>query len=265
LLVHHKTLHDHVKKPVIQNDVVELGAVKMFYDGTTGSKTALMSTPYVDQSFGMRIMDQDVFKHQVRLARDAQMPVAVHVIGDQGLFEVAKILKQIPVKKGLYDRVIHASYANQEAIVLLKTLDVFLDIQPQFLTTDFPHTFALFETTPNMVFPFKTYHDENILYGYSSDAPVEDPNPLLGIYAAISRDIGYTFQESQKMTRYHAIKAYTTHAWILSKHQGGYFKKEYPAHFVVFKKDLFSIEEIEFKTLEVSQTWMLGKNIYQAP
>jgi predicted amidohydrolase YtcJ len=67
------------------------------------------------------------------------------------------------------------------------------------------------------------------------------------------------------MTRYEAIKAYTTHAWILSHHQGGYLKPDYPAHFVVFKKDLFNLDEIEFKTLEVSQTWMLGKNIYQAP
>lgn len=265
LLVHHRTLHDHVKNPIVQNDFVELGAVKMFYDGTTGSKTALMSTPYIDQSFGMRIMDKDIFKHQVKLAREAHMPVAVHVIGDQGLLEVAEILKEIPVKKGCYDRVIHASYANQEAIQLLKTLDVFLDIQPQFLTTDLPQTLDLFETPPKMVFPFKTYHDENLLYGYSSDAPVEDPNPLLGIYAAVTRNIGYTYQEHQKMTRYEAIKAYTTHAWILSKHHGGYLKKEYPAHFVVFKKDLFKIEEYEFKTLEVSQTWMLGKNIYQAP
>ena len=265
LLVHHRTLHDHVNNPIVQNDFVELGAVKMFYDGTTGSKTALMSTPYVDQSFGMRIMDKVVFKHQVRLAREAQMPVAVHVIGDQGLLEVAEILKEIPVKKGCYDRVIHASYANQEAIELLKTLDVFLDIQPQFLTTDLPHTLELFKSIPNMIFPFKTYHDEQILYGYSSDAPVEDPNPLLGIYAAVTRDIGYPFQESQKMTRYQAIKAYTTHAWILSKHQGGYLKPNHPANFVVFKKDLFDIHETEFKTLEVSQTWMLGKNMYQAP
>ena len=265
LLVHHKTLHDHLKAPITQTKYVELGAVKMFYDGTTGSKTALMSTPYHDDTFGMRIVDPQVFKDQVRKARAADMPVAIHVIGDQGLLEVAEILREIPVKKGLYDRVIHGSYANKEAIDILKTIDVFLDIQPQFLTTDLPHTLDMFKQEPKMVFPFKTYHDEHILYGYSSDAPVEDPNPLLGIYAAVTRFIGHRYQEHQQMSRYDAIKAYTTHAWILSNERGGYLTPTYPAHFVTFKEDLFNVDIESLKTLPVNQTWMLGKNIYKAP
>ncbi len=265
LLVHHQTLKDHIRRPIVENDFVELGAVKMFYDGTTGSKTALMSTPYVDDTYGMRITSMKKFKAQVTQARKANMAVAIHVIGDQGLLEVAKILREIPVKKGLFDRVIHASYANQEAIHILKTLDVFLDIQPQFLTTDLPHTLSLFKDTPNMVFPFKMYHDAHIHYGYSSDAPVEDPNPLLGIYAAETRNVGQIHDKDQCMTRYDAVKAYTTNAWMLSKLNGGYLKPTFPAHFVVFKEDLLKINHDRLKTLQVSETWMQGKNIYKAP
>ena len=265
LLVHHQTLKDHIRCPIVENDFVELGAVKMFYDGTTGSKTALMSTPYVDDTYGMRITSMKKFKAQVTQARKANMAVAIHVIGDQGLLEVAKILREIPVKKGLFDRVIHASYANQEAIHILKTLDVFLDIQPQFLTTDLPHTLSLFKDTPNMVFPFKMYHDAHIHYGYSSDAPVEDPNPLLGIYAAETRNVGQIHDKDQCMTRYDAVKAYTTNAWMLSKLNGGYLKPTFPAHFVVFKEDLLKINHDRLKTLQVSETWMQGKNIYKAP
>ncbi len=265
LLVHHQTLNDHMRRPIVENDYVELGAVKMFYDGTTGSKTALMSTPYVDDTYGMRITRKETFEAQLRLTRKANMAVAIHVIGDQGLLEVAKILREIPVKKGLFDRVIHASYANQEAIHILKTLDVFLDIQPQFLTTDLPHTLSLFKDTPNMVFPFKTYHDAHIHYGYSSDAPVEDPNPLLGIYAAETRNVGEIHDKDQCMTRYDIVKAYTTNAWMLSKLNGGYLKPTFPAHFVVFKEDLLKINHDRLKTLQVSETWMKGKNIYKAP
>ncbi len=78
-----------------------------------------------DDTYGMRITSKETFKTQLRQARNANMAVAIHVIGDQGLLEVAEILRDIPVKKGLFDRVIHASYANQEAIHILKTLDVF--------------------------------------------------------------------------------------------------------------------------------------------
>ena len=265
LLVHHQTLKDHISRPIVENDFVELGAVKMFYDGTTGSKTALMSTPYVDDTYGMRITSMKKFKAQVTQARKANMAVAIHVIGDQGLLEVAKILRDIPVKKGLFDHVIHASYANQEAIHILKTLDVFLDIQPQFLTTDLPHTLSLFKDTPNMVFPFKMYHDAHIHYGYSSDAPVEDPNPLLGIYAAETRNVGEIHDKDQCMTRYDIVKAYTTNAWMLSKLNGGYLKPTFPAHFVVFKEDLLKIDHDRLKTFQVSETWMQGKNIYKAP
>ncbi len=67
------------------------------------------------------------------------------------------------------------------------------------------------------------------------------------------------------MTRYDAVKAYTTHAWMLSKHKGGYLKPHYPAHFVVFKEDILNIHHDRLKTLQVSETWMQGKNIFKAP
>ena len=197
LLIHHETLHDYVKKGnVIDNySFLELGAVKMFYDGTTGSQTALMSVPYTTGGFGERIRDQKTFITYVKAARNHDLPVAVHVIGDKGLEEVCEILKAYPVKKGLFDRIIHASYATPKALELLESLDVFLDVQPQFITSDFPQTLDYFQSLPHHIFPFKTYDHLNINYGLSSDAPVEIPNPILGMYAAILRDIdGVVFQ-----------------------------------------------------------------------
>lgn len=265
LLIHHKTLHDYVKKGNIihQHEYLELGAVKIFYDGTTGSQTALMSVPYTSGGFGERISDQETFIAYVKKARDHDLAVAVHVIGDKGLEEVCEILKAYPVKKGLHDRIIHASYATPKSLELLKTLDVFLDVQPQFITSDFPQTLDYFKSLPNLIFPLKTYHDININYGLSSDAPVEIPNPILGMYAAIFREIdGVIFQPEERLSRMQALLGYTTHAWTLTNQKGGYLKPGYPAHFVITDQDILTTPKTQFKSIKVSETYVFGKQVF---
>jgi predicted amidohydrolase YtcJ len=266
LLVHNKTLCDYQtsNKRDQLNDCVSLGAVKMFYDGTTTSKTALMTTPYIDNSYGEVIQTHEDFIQLVVNARTLDLAVAVHVIGDRGLLEVAKVLLDYPVKKGLYDRVIHASYANQEAIDILKKLDVFLDLQPQFVTTDFPETLKQFHTLPTCIFPFKTYHDSELHYGLSSDAPVEIPNPLLGMYASITRKNEHgTYQEHERLTRLQALLGYTKHAWMLTHDTAGTLEVGQFANLVVFKHDLLTCDIERLKTLKVEQTYIKGKIVYK--
>jgi predicted amidohydrolase YtcJ len=266
LLVHHKTLKDYElsNKRDVLNTFISLGAVKMFYDGTTTSRTALMNVTYDDGTYGVRIQDRLHFESLVMASRALSLPVAVHVIGDLGLKEVAEILKKYPVKKGLYDRVIHASYCHQAALDILKEIDVFLDLQPQFITTDFPHTFKLFQTLPDMIFPFKTYHDAGLNYGLSSDAPVEIPNPLLGIHAAVTRTNKQgTYQIEQSLTRIQAFEGYTKHAWKLTKDRAGTLDTGMLANLVVFDHDILSCPIDDLLTMKVKETWVKGICVYK--
>jgi predicted amidohydrolase YtcJ len=266
LLIHNKTLKDYktsMKRDQL-NTYVSLGAVKMFYDGTTTSKTALMTTPYHDDTMGEYIQKREVFESLVKEARSLDLAVAVHVIGDKGLLEVSEVLKTYPVKKGLMDRVIHASYANDEAIKILKTLDVFLDLQPQFVTTDFPDTLKLFKTTPPYIFPFKSYDRHGLKYGLSSDAPVEIPNPLFGMYSAITRKNTYgTYQEHERLTRLEALLGYTKHAWVLTNDQAGTLSSGQLANLVVFKEDLLTCDIEALKTMRVLETFIKGQSVYK--
>jgi predicted amidohydrolase YtcJ len=236
----------------------------MFYDGTTTSKTALMTTPYIDDTYGEYIQTREVFESLVRDARSVGLAVAVHVIGDKGLLEVSEVLKAYPVKKGLFDRVIHASYANKEAIHNLKEIDVFLDLQPQFVTTDFPETLKEFKIEPHLMFPFKTYHVQGLHYGLSSDAPVEIPNPLLGMYAAITRKNDYgTYQENERLTRLEALMGYTKHAWMLTHDQGGTLETGQLGNLVVFEEDILTCDIKRLKTLKVLKTYIKGMCVYE--
>ena len=267
LLMHHLTLEDHIKSqhkigPI--DPFIELGAVKLFYDGTTGSKTALMTHPYTDQTYGERIYDHETFTHYVKRARQFDLAVAVHVIGDQGLLELCQILKQYPVKKGLKDRIIHASYASKKALDIIQDIDVFLDLQPQFLTSDLPHTLTSFQTAPDYIFPMKTYHDLGLNYGLSSDAPVEIPNPILGMHAAIFREINnQVYQKEERLSRMEALKAYTTRAWSLTHEKGGYLKPGYPAHLIMTNQDFLTVPEKDFLNTRVLETYIKGVKVFQ--
>ena len=50
----------------------------------------------------------------------------------------------------------------------------------------------------------------------SSDAPIEIPNPLLGMHVSIFRRLkdGSIFDPSEKISRFEALKLYTTYANI---------------------------------------------------
>lgn len=264
-LIHYETLDDAVyDKNEEKHPYVSLGAVKMFYDGTTSSHTALMSHSYVSGTKGERVM-KERFEQELKKARRLEKSVAVHVIGDQGLHEVALLLKKHPVKDGLLDRIIHASYAKRETIELLKALPIFLDIQPQFLTTDLPDTLFHFTKAPQLIFPFKTYHHAGLKYGFSSDAPVEIPNPFLGMKAAIFRrkdSSSNVFQPEQMMDRKDVIAAYMKHAWSLTPHHGGTIEVNMPFHAIVLSDNLLQIDENEFNHIHVKETWVQGKRVF---
>jgi predicted amidohydrolase YtcJ len=246
LLVHHHVLDDWMnsKHPFLdQNEFLQLGAVKIFYDGTISSKTALFFEPYQDsQQNGLRIFKQEALEALMVKVRKYQRPVAIHVIGDRGLDEVADLLLKYPVKEGLHDRIIHASFANEKTLKKLQKLPLVFDIQPQFLSSDLPWAYQYMSKKPQFVYPFKTYLDNNLVLLGSSDAPVEIPNPLLGIRALayrISDHDHQVYQEEEKISLRKAIELYTIHSDIATYHSNrGKIKLGYIADFSIFKQDL---------------------------
>ena len=65
-------------------------------------------------------MGQDNFEHVLNQARQNHLGIAVHTIGDKALYEVVESIKKYPPKKGFYDRIIHASLANEKIIQMME-------------------------------------------------------------------------------------------------------------------------------------------------
>jgi len=269
LLLHHQVYEDVLAgKPGVTADL-EFGAVKLFYDGTLSSNTALVSVPYKGGGYGQRMWPPESFRDLMAKIRAAKLTVAVHVIGDQGLDELADVLTAFPPLSGQRDRIIHASLAQEKTLEKLGRLAVILDIQPLFLTSDMPFMNKWFHRKPELLFAWKTYKKHNLVLLGSSDAPVEDPNPLLGIHALVTRrnrkdDQVYT--ENERLDRFEALKMYTTNHAVISRdpNSRGYVGAGYLADFTVYPEDLLKISEQRLLTLKPSLTVIGEKIVYAA-
>jgi predicted amidohydrolase YtcJ len=244
--MHHEEVsgYEKSKRPWLdQTPYLQLGAVKIFYDGTLSSQTAWMKHPYPSTNqHGERIMAPRDFEATLRRMRSLNLPVALHTIGDAALDEVATYLTKYPVKNGLHDRIIHASFAQQATLNKLKKIPVILDIQPQFLSSDLPWGFKLLPKQTQLIYPWASYHRVGLTLCGGSDAPVEIPNPLLGIKASVYRQSdhdGNVYGQDERLSIYEAILLYTQWANIptYKPHERGKLNVGFVADFTVFNCD----------------------------
>lgn len=265
LLVHEKALDDFLASPPKETDFLKVNSVKTFYDGTLSSRSALLSKPYLDTNTnGEHIHTKDQMIAFLKKVRDHQLPLAIHTIGDQAMREVADLLSIYPPLQNQKDRIIHASLVDKLIVSKLAKLNVVLDVQPQFIKSDLPQILSSIGEN-HLIYSFKTYKNANLALSLTSDAPVERPNPLLGIYAAVTRkgNDGRVYHKTERLTRYQALKGYTIDA---AKNLGyknkGLIKRGYLADFVVFREDILTIPLSKMATQSVLMTIVNGEIIY---
>lgn len=272
LLMHHEIIDDYVKSGdtwLDQSPFLQLGAVKLFYDGTVSSQTALMSLSYSNNQQGLRVFDVHAFESLIIKLRALNLPIAVHTIGDQALDELANWLMKYPPKKGLHDRIIHASFAKTSTLLLLSKLPVILDIQPQFVSSDLPDAYQWIHPQTELVYPWKSYMDHRITVCGGSDAPVETPNPLLGIKAAYTRQSdkdSKVYQPEQRLSIFESIKLYTTYSQIPTYHQNnrGHLAIGYVADFTILTIDIIK-KPMQIDDALVFMTVIDDQIVYQHP
>ncbi|MCT2534991.1 amidohydrolase [Aquibacillus koreensis] len=273
LLVHHEVFEDRIRyqEDEKENDYIELGAMKIFADGALGGRTAWLSSPYEDDpdNYGIPIHSTEELENLVQQARQHEMPVAVHAIGDQAVMEIANIIKKYPLHtNGKRDRIIHAQIINDELLDILKSINVVLDIQPTFVASDFPWIIdRIGEKRVKYAYPWKTFLERNIPCAAGSDAPIEKVDPLLGIEAAVLRKSsidGKSYNEQEKLTVYEALALYTVgSAYIIGQENSrGQIEEGYLADFTVLDQDLFHIPADTISNARVEFTIVNGDIVY---
>ncbi|MDA3129801.1 amidohydrolase [Aliibacillus thermotolerans] len=274
LLVHHDILSDMRREGWRHgkvNEYLSFGAVKIFADGALGGRTALLREDYSDQpgNSGVAVYTRDQLKALVKCARNEQMPVAIHAIGDLALEHAVEALEQHPPPPGQRDRIIHAQITPPDLVERLKRLPVVLDIQPHFVLSDFPWVKErLADERISHSYAWKTLLSENILCAGGSDAPIEAVDPLQSIQAAVTRkhrgQLGEGYIPRERLTPYEAVYLYTVgSAQAAGKEKEfGKIAPGYDADFTILEKDILNMNVEDIANVSVVGTVVHGEFQY---
>ena len=201
--------------------------VKVFMDGTLGSRTALLLG-----GGGMRLMGPDRLAAVVREAAAAGMPVAVHAIGDLANREALdgfEAAEDAWHELGLRHRVEHAQCIHADDIARYARLGITASVQYSHATSDRELAARLWADRLDRAYPYRQLLDAGVRLAGGSDAPVEELDPLAGIAAA--RECGVTRDE--------ALASFTAEpAWLEgAEDRRGRLSPGYDADLVVLDGD----------------------------
>lgn len=268
------------------NRLTQLGAYKIFSDGSMGSRSAALREPYSDdpENVGFVICTQEELCEKVRVAYERGLQPAIHAIGDRALdmtltaienaikSELERGVSQEEIDKRLPFRIIHAQMADKEAIERMSNLPLVIDMQPIFLRTDLH--WIEDRIGPERLagsFAMKSMVDAGIIQTGGSDAPVETYEPLLGIHMAVNRKDfeGYPeegFTPKERVSIYEALSMFTKNVHYATGQETvlGTLEEGRFADLVVLEENLYEIDPETIKDVKVHQTYIAGKEVFHA-
>ena len=215
---------DGFPKVDIGNRFFTCRAIKTAFDGALGSFGAWMLEDYSDKPGfqGQNTVPLEEVKAIAALARDHDMQLCVHTIGDRANRELLNLMEELTAAEGkdlkaLRWRSEHAQHIDPEDIPRFASLGVIAAMQGIHCTSDAPFVVKRLgeERARNGAYPWRSLLDAGAIINNGTDAPVEDVSALESFYASVTRrrhqpkDKGLELFPEQKMTRAEAIHSYT--------------------------------------------------------
>jgi hypothetical protein len=209
-------------------------------------------------------------KDLIVLAEENNIQIAFHVIGDRALDQLLDALGSLKRYIGIRHRVIHLQVCRPEQLKKLRDLDLVCDIQPVFVPSEIQMAYEkLGQWRIKWSYPWKDLLESGLLLTGSSDAPVEEPNPLVGIWAAVNRtdysgDPQSVFRPDQCLDLMAAISLFTSNPAIatgsdipLGRIKGGFL-----ADLVVLDRNIKETERSEIREIRPLYTFSGGRLSY---
>jgi len=245
---------------------IKIGFIKVLADGSLGGHTAALHQPYNDQpdTRGIMLYTQRKLNKIIHDAHRAGLQMAVHAIGDRALSAALKAFRRAFKKSPRNDsrhRIEHCSVLNPTLIKAMSSLGIIASVQPHFVVSDFWVTKRVGEERARWVYPFKSLIHEGITVAAGSDCPVEPINPLLGMWAAMTRTDSY----DENVTAEEALRMYTLNAAYASfqEDKKGSIEAGKFADFTVLSDDPCVVSPEKIKEIVVEMVIIDGKTVYE--
>lgn len=261
------------------NDYLRIGSVKLFADGALGPRTAAMLQPYEGETdnTGILLLDhEEIFEHGQKAAAHG-ISMAIHAIGDRANHEVLKAyahLRQFEREQGLpalRHRIEHVQVLHPDDYARLADLHVIASVQPIHATSDMHTADRHWGSRSAGAYAFQTLLEHGTRLCFGSDAPVESPNPFLGLHAAVTRQRpdGSPGKEGwytdQRLALAEALQGFTTGAAYAAglEDQLGRLAPGFFADLIVLEQDPFDLPAVDLYHVLPAATMVGGEWVWQ--
>src|SRR4051812_22138642 len=169
------------------DDLVRVGYLKAFMDGTLGSQTARL----LDGS-GVQITSREQFEEYIREGARAGFPIAVHAIGDlanREALDAFEATREVWEPLGLRQRIEHAQLLAAEDVGRFAALGVTASVQFSHAPSDRDLADQVWPEATDRAYAYRSLLDSGARLVNGSDAPVEELDPLAGLHAGVLRTL----------------------------------------------------------------------------
>jgi predicted amidohydrolase YtcJ len=247
------------------DEMVRVGLVKMFIDGTIGVRSALMFESFTEEpgNTGLAQYEEEEFYALVEKAHKNGYQVGVHAIGDKAVHWVLNAFERAQKKhgkKGLRHRVEHCTVVTFQDAERFGELGVVASMQPNITGSEIYRRVRLGKERARRVDMWRTLLNNGAVLAWGTDWPVSPINPMENLYQLVTR-----YYKEERLTIAEAIKYYTFGSAYASHEEDikGTLEKGKLADMVVLSRDLFTIPPSEILRTEALVTILGGKIIYQ--
>jgi predicted amidohydrolase YtcJ len=260
---------------------LRLGAVKGFADGSIGSRTAALLEPYTDEPNNRGILSAEMhppeaMRERLMKADGAGLQLRVHAIGDRAISMTLDMFDAIQRANGYRDQrmtIEHAQHMAPKDFERFAKLHVIASMQPYHAIDDGRWVEArIGRERAKTSYAWRSFLDHGVTLAFGTDWEVAPLNPLLGLYAAVTRATldgknpeGWI--PEQKITLAEAVEAYTlgsAFAEFQEKEKGSITPGKL-ADLVILSDDIFTMKPEAIRNVKVETTLVGGKIVYGGP
>ncbi|MDV3277543.1 MAG: amidohydrolase [Nitrososphaerales archaeon] len=253
-------------KRVLNDDRARINGVKLYADGSLGARTAALREPYTDDPGNtglLRYADEELAA-LVEKADSMGYQVIVHAIGDRAVEQAIGALSVVAGARNLRrHRIEHGSLLPKDLRAEMVKHSIRIAVQPSFISSDKWALARLGEERVNDLYPLKSIMAEGIAASGGSDAPIENINPMIGVWAAMVR-AGHAFVE--RLEGREGLELYTSGSAANGMDDGtdGTIEEGKLANLTLLDSDVSEMHPAMLRKVGVTATIVAGTSVYSS-
>lgn len=239
-----------------------IDGVKFFADGALGSRGAALFEPYCDAQNhnGEILMPGELLYSKMQVAIEHGFQIATHAIGDKANHLVLELYHNLLKKynnKKIILRIEHCQMARPDDLVKFAHPQIFASVQPiHFISDTKGMAQSRIGERLQYAYPWRSFSSNGGTLLSGSDAPIESPDPILGLNALVNSD-----RPAETLDLESAIATYIAnpHKLLNNYENNSEHIPFYNTNFVILNNDL---SQNSFKGVCVIATISNGEIVY---